>query len=131
MLREKAEARMVMGGGWPGEFASDLSTHNSALSRGGESLSLASFRTTQASPVVSRQMRRLFGPCGGAARQDVLVPADLDAAWVAFRRAKRERGKGQGGRGSRKRAGGKQEEGRRTMKKFNRKTGGAQQMLHL
>ena len=37
------------------------------------------------------QPKRLFGPCGRAARQDVLA-ADLEA-WVAHRKAKKKRGK--------------------------------------
>ena len=43
-------------------------------------------------------MRRIFGPCGGSARQDVLVAADADVeeagygAWVA---RKGEEGEGE------------------------------------
>ena len=44
-------------------------------------------------------MRRLFGPCGYASRQDVLVAAGKDPAseeedfeaWAAYRKAKRAR----------------------------------------
>ena len=31
-------------------------------------------------PAAAEQMCRLFGPCGGAARQDVLVSPDMDAS---------------------------------------------------
>ena len=53
---------------------------DAALSENEKSLALASIRSTVAFPEVASQMRRLFGPRGGAARQDVLVAADLDAA---------------------------------------------------
>ena len=52
-------------------------------------------------PEASSQIRPLFGPRGNAARQDVLSAADLDAvseeedfeAWVAYRKAKKEKTK--------------------------------------
>ena len=80
VLREKAEARMVMGSGSPDEFVSILCMQNAALSENEASLALAGMRNTLASPEVVRRMRRLFGPCGMAVRQDVLMAADLDAA---------------------------------------------------
>ena len=49
-------------------------------------------------PDAAKQMRRLAGPCGGAARQCVLVAADMYAppeedatstVWVAHREAKK------------------------------------------
>ena len=44
-------------------------------------MELASIRTTLAFPDASSQIRRLFGPRGRAAKQDVLAAAALDAAW--------------------------------------------------
>ena len=50
-----------------------------------------------------RQMRRLFGPCGGAARHDAVAATDVDvnlndeddfAAWTAHRHATLKSGKG-------------------------------------
>ena len=51
----------------------------------------------------AKQMRRLFGACGDAARQDALLAADAvtasdeeseNAAWAAHRKAKKEKQKG-------------------------------------
>ena len=89
-------------------------------------------------PAASSQIRRLFGPRGSAARQDVLVAADLDAASeeedfaaseedsasrVAFRKAETEKEKEQGGEENGETGGSKQREGRRTMDTFDRQTG--------
>ena len=41
---------------------------------------LASLGNILAFPQASAQMRRLFGPCGHASRQDVLVAQDMDTA---------------------------------------------------
>ena len=47
-------------------------------------------------PAVAKQLRRLFGPCAGAVRQDVLAAAEVDAfsgddvddeSWTVYRRA--------------------------------------------
>ena len=65
---------------------------------------LASLSKAMASPQVSAQTRRLFGPCGYASRRDVLVAQDMDTAseeedceaWLAYRKAKRAtRGSGE------------------------------------
>ena len=110
MLREMAEARMVMGRGFPDEFVSILRMQAAPLSKNGKFLALARIQKKLALPVAAHQMRRLFGPHGNAARQDVyraaraatrrvnvLLAADSDtvsrqedyAAWAAFRKAKR------------------------------------------
>ena len=61
-----------------------------------ESVVLAIVQGNPRPPAVAKQMRRLFGPCSGAARQDVLATADLAAspvgvidpgAWVSRREA--------------------------------------------
>ena len=72
---------------------------NAALSKSGKSLKLARLHSTLALPVVANQIRRLFGPRGTAARQDVKLAADLDtvseeeeyAARVAYRKTKKEK----------------------------------------
>ena len=66
---------------------------------------MASIRNALAFPEVASQMRRLFGPHGSAARQDVLVAADMHAAsegadfeaWAAYRKAKKGKKKVNGG----------------------------------
>ena len=91
VLREKAEARMAAGSGFPGDFAPILCAQDAALSVCEKFLALASFRSTLSSPEVARQTRRR-----NAARQEALLASDLDAfseeedfaAWVAFRKAK-------------------------------------------
>ena len=93
MLGQQAEAHMLLGGGFPDEFAPAVCAQNAALSENGKTLALARFRNAEAFPEVSAQMRRLLGPRGYAMRQDVLVAADTDAApegedceaWVAYR----------------------------------------------
>ena len=48
-------------------------THRASPPKSEKSLVFASF---QANKDAAKQMRRLFGPCGGAGREDVLVAAD-------------------------------------------------------
>ena len=69
-----------MGGASTEAFASVVRIQNASPSRPEKSLILASVQGDTTFPVVAKQMRRIFGPCGGAARQDVLVAADMDAA---------------------------------------------------
>ena len=112
-LRQKVEARMIMGGGFPDEFVSVLRMQNAALTKNEKTLVLASLRNFLSLQSAPAQMRRLFGPCGYASRQDVLVAADMDAApeeedfgvWMVYRLAKRARkdAQGSGERGSRER----------------------------
>ncbi len=95
MLREKAESRMLMGSGFPDAFASALRMKDAAVSKNEKTMVLASLGNTLASHQVSAQMRRLFGPCGYASRQDVLVAQDMDTVsdeedfetWLAHRKA--------------------------------------------
>ena len=95
MLRQKAEARMISGSGFPDEFVSVLLTKDAALPKNEKTLVLASLGNTLAIQSVSAQFRRLLGPCGYASRQDVVVAADMDTApeeedcekWVAYRKA--------------------------------------------
>ena len=87
---------------------------------------LASLSNTLASPQVSPRMRRLFGPRGNASRQDVRVAQDMDTvseeedfeAWMAYRKAKREKKEG-GGQGKRNKSVG----GERPKNPINRRTG--------
>ena len=105
MLRQKAEALMLMGHGFPDEFVSVPLTQNVALPKNEKILVLASLRDALVFSEVPAQMHRLFGPRGRASRQDVLVAADIDAvseeeefeAWTAYRKAKRARKDGRGG----------------------------------
>ena len=76
-------------------------------------------------------MRRLFCPCGNAARQDVLLAADVDtapeeesdyAAWAAYRKAKKkEKGRSNEERGNK--GSNKNEDDGRTLNGLNRKMG--------
>ena len=80
MLRQRAEARMITGCGFPDELLPELRRQNAALAENENTLVLASLGNTLALQSVSAQMRRLFGPCFYASRQDVLVAADTDTA---------------------------------------------------
>ena len=110
--RQKGEARMLMGSGFPDEFVSVLCMKNASPSKKEKTLALVSLQNTLAFPAVSAQMRRLFGPCGYASRQDVLVAAKMDTgseeedfeAWTAYRKAKRAKkdGTSGGSRGAQK-----------------------------
>ena len=125
-LRQKAEARVAMGSGFPGEFVSVLCMQNAALSKNGKTLALASLGNTLAFPQVSVQMRRLLGHCGYASRQDVLVAQDLDTVseeedfepWMAYRQAARAKKEG-GEQGNRDKPVG----GGRAENPINRRTG--------
>ena len=75
-LRRKAKSRVVMGGAFPDAFVSILCMQNAALSRRGKSTSPASVQGSSDFPIAAKQMRRLFDPCGGPARQDVLTATD-------------------------------------------------------
>ena len=66
LLRQKAEARMLMCSGFPDEFVSVLCIQSAALSENEKTSVLASLHKTPAFPAVSAQMRRLFGPCSYA-----------------------------------------------------------------
>ena len=91
-LRRRAESELQVGGAFTEKRVSALCVQSAAQWRSEKSQVLAS-----AQRYLDRQMRRLFGPCGGAARQDVLVALDVDvisdgaddfAAWFAHRKAK-------------------------------------------
>ena len=77
---------------------------NAALARNEKTLVLASLGDALAFQSVSAQMRRLYGPCGYAYRQGVLVAADMDTAseeedfeaWTDYRKAKRGKKDAQG-----------------------------------
>ena len=79
VLRRKAEARALFGGGFPDEFVSVLRMQNTVLSKNGKTFSLDSLRNTLASPEVPAETRRLVGPRGYASRQDAFVSADMAA----------------------------------------------------
>ena len=67
---------MQMGGAPAGASVSALRMQNTALSRSGKSLALASAQGDLGFPAFARHVRRILGPRGSAARQDVLVAAD-------------------------------------------------------
>ena len=131
MIREKAESRTVMGSGFPNEFASVLCARNAAVFENEKSLALASIRITLAFPEVPSQIRRLIGPRRQAARQDVLVAADLVAAsgeedfdaWTANRKAQKEKWQGRCGDDQGKPGEGKFKDRAGTLGAFARKTG--------
>ena len=79
-LREQPEARMGEGSGFADKRPPVLCTHHAALSKNEKSMASASIQNTLESPEAASQMRPLFGPRGSAARQDVLLAADLAAA---------------------------------------------------
>ena len=102
VLRDRAEARMAPGSGFQDVFASVICMQDAALSKNGKPLALAGIQDTLAFPVVANQMRRLFGPRGNAARQDLdTVSEEADfGAWVAYRKAEgKKREEGSDGRG--------------------------------
>ena len=79
-------------------------------------------------------MRRLFGPCGFATRQDVLAAQNMDTApeeedfeaWMTFRRAKRAtRGSGEPNKRAITEGGdyGSRDKGGRTKNPIDRRTG--------
>ena len=128
MLRQKAEAGMITGGGFPDEFAPVLCMQNAALTKNGETWVLASLGIALTPPKVSAQTRRFFGPCGYASRQVVLLAQDMDTVseredcgvWMAYREAKRDKRDG-GGHGGREKS---KSSGRgRAKKAINRRTG--------
>ena len=102
MLRQEAEARMVVGSGPPDELGSVLPLQNAALTMNEKTSVLASLGNTLAFQQVSPRKRRLFGACSCASRQDVLVAPDMDTAseeedleaWMAYRKAKRAKKEG-------------------------------------
>ena len=65
-----------MGAGYPKAFASILRTQNAALARQEKSRVLASAQRGLKFMDVTATVRRLFGSCGGADRQDMLGTAD-------------------------------------------------------
>ena len=62
---------MQMGGAVPGSFVPILLARNAPLPRPVESPVMASAQGNLGIAAAARQMRRLFGPCGGADRRDV------------------------------------------------------------
>ena len=99
--RRKAVSTMQIGGGISEALGSVLCMQNASLSKPEQPLVLVSTRGNIGFPVVAKEMRRLAGPRGGAARHDVLITADVDvsseegrhyAAWVAYRTAEKKKG---------------------------------------
>ena len=78
VLRHEAEARMAIGGGPREEFVAILWAQDASLSKNGKSLVLDTVQGALAFAAAANRMRRLFGPCGSAARRNVLVAADAD-----------------------------------------------------
>ena len=107
ILRQKAEARMPMGTGFPDEFASVLCIQNANLTKSERQLVMSGLSSSLDFGSVSAHMRRLFGNVGSAQNQDALVTPDFDTAsdeenfeaWLAYRKAqkaKRNSGAGSG-----------------------------------
>ena len=99
VLRHNAESRMRMGTGAPEAFASVLRMQGASLAMSEGYPVLASNQRDVNFPTAAYQMRRLFGPRGGAAREDVCVAADMNwpsgtesdrASRLAHRKAKKE-----------------------------------------
>ena len=109
ILRQKAEARMSMGTGFPDEYVSVLCLQNASLSKHERQLVMAGVGSSFNFLNVTAQMRRLFGNVGSLQNQDALVAQDLDdvseeddiEAWIAYRKAKRAKKANENG-GSRK-----------------------------
>ena len=80
-LQHNAGARMAMGAGFPEEFVSSLLVQNTASSENDMSPVWARVQGAMAFAEAAKQMRRLFGKCGSAAREDVLVAADAGPYW--------------------------------------------------
>ena len=78
VLRRKAEARVVTGWSHPHGHVSSVRMQIAAASRNEKSLLLASAQGSSGFLSAAKQMRRLFEPCGGVARQDVLAATDFD-----------------------------------------------------
>ena len=83
LLRNKAEPKMQMGGGFPESCALVLRSQDATLSGQEKSLELANAQGGLGFSDVAKQMRRVFGSRSRAARQDVLVAADVDASSVS------------------------------------------------
>ena len=102
LLRQKAEARMQMGGSFPGTFVAASRMQHAPLPRVEQSLVSASARGRLEIATAARQMRLLFGPTGGTVRQDApavteveekaKTPSDADdfEVWKAYRKAEKD-----------------------------------------
>ena len=93
---------MQMGGGSPEASVSALRVQIASLAKSEECLVSASFHGNVNFSTAATKMRRLPGSYRGAVRQDVLVAADVDmsseegsdhAAWLAYRRAQKKKGR--------------------------------------
>ena len=130
---------MLMGRGFQDVFAPILCMQNAALAKSERSLVLASIQNTPPFPAAANQMRRLFGPRENAARQDVLLAADLEtgpekedcAARAAYRKADKGKQKEKGGEDRGKTGKSENREEGRTSNCFNRRTGETQLAPHL
>ena len=78
LLRRKAESKIEMGAGFQEHFVSILCMQKAWLSRQEKSLALASNQNSLKFADAAASMRRLFGSCGGAGRQGILVTEDAD-----------------------------------------------------
>ena len=73
LLRRRAESKMQIGEALPEVFASAPRMRNASISRLEKSLALAIAQGNLEISAVARQLRRLSGPCEGAACQGVLA----------------------------------------------------------
>ena len=70
---------MQMGKAYADVLASALRMQNAPLSGLGKTLVLATLEVNLGTFAVARQTRRVFGPCGGVGRRDVVAAADEGA----------------------------------------------------
>ena len=96
VLLKRAEASMLMGGGFPQRFVSILCMKNAALTENDKSLVLASIQGALAFAAARNRCVDFSGSRAGAARQDVLDAGDFvappgegngRAAWFSYRSA--------------------------------------------
>ena len=80
--RNKADERMVSGGGFPNEFVSILHMQNASFSKYGKSLVSANIQSTLPFAAAAKQMRRLVDSCANSDRQDVSIASDADVLSV-------------------------------------------------
>ena len=78
VLRREAGSRVVTGGAFPDGCVSILHMQNAALPGTEKSLLLASVQGSLDFPIVAKQVRRPFDPCGEPARQGVLAATEMD-----------------------------------------------------
>ena len=93
---------MQLGGAPRGTPASVLCVQTASLSRPEKSLALASVQRNSGISAAARHKRRFFGPCGGAARQDVSAATDVEVNPSCTPEDEKTKGKENGAAGAKK-----------------------------